>query len=79
MAILELMASAALGKQKSKQNIILLNSILYNLFTDMLKAARVRNFSGGHPRRFGVTLTHLYAKFAFCFALLADKLSQLVL
>ena len=48
--ILGLTASAAFGKQKSKQNIILLNSTFYNLSSDIefvevsLKTARVQFF-----------------------------------
>ena len=55
-AILELTASAAFGKQNPKQNIILSNSTFYNLSLE--KSARTNFFSGGHPRRFEVTLVN---------------------
>jgi len=60
--ILELMGSAAFGKQKPKQNIILSNSILYNfpsiysLWGFPWKQPVYEFVSGGHPRRFEVTL-----------------------
>ena len=60
--ILELTASAAFEKQNPKQNIILSNYTFYNLSVDIyLKTARAWIFffffSGGHQRRFEVTLS----------------------
>ena len=57
--ILALMTSASLRKQSAKWNKILQNSTFHYLSIDIqvsLKTVCIWNFSGGHLRRFGVTL-----------------------